>query len=63
VAVKANLGSGLAEIVIGVVTFITNTIEIMEKFIVFMRYKVSKLEVFGVAIAGKVRKSIEVIKQ
>ena len=63
VAVKANLGGGLAKIVIGVVAFIINTIEIVEELIVFIRYKVFKLEVFGVTVAKKVRKSIKVVGQ
>ena len=62
-AVKADLGSGLAKIVIGVVIFITSTIKIIEELVVFIRYKVSELEVFGVIITGKVGKSIKVIKQ
>ena len=63
--VKANLGSGSTEIVIGVVTLITNTIEIIEELVVFIGYKASKLEVFrvAVAVAKRVRKSIKVIKQ
>ena len=61
VAVKANLGSGLTKIVIGVVIFIISTIEIVEELIIFIRYKASKLEVFGVVVAGKVGKSIKVI--
>ena len=64
-AVKANLGSGLTEIVIGVVILVTNTIKITEEFIVFIRYKASKLKVFRVIItvAKRVGKSIKVIKQ
>ena len=61
--VKANLSSSLAEIVVGVVIFIIGAIEIIEKFVVFVRYKVSELEVFRVIIAGKVGKSIKVIRQ
>jgi hypothetical protein len=49
--------------VIGVVTFITSAIKIIKEFIVFIRYKASKLEVFGVAVAGKVGKSVKVIRQ
>ena len=63
VAVKADLGGGLAEMVIEIVIFITSAIEIVEEFIVFIRYKASKLKVFGVAVARKVGKSIEVIRQ
>ena len=63
VAVKADLGGGLAEIVIGVVIFIISAIEIIEEFIMFIRYKVSELEVFGVAIAKKVGKSVKVVRQ
>ena len=62
-AVKANLGGNLAEIVIEVVTFVIGTIEIVEEFIVFIRYKASELEVFRVVVAGKVGKSIKVIRQ
>jgi hypothetical protein len=45
-----------------VVAFITSTIKIVEELIVFIKYKASKLEVFRVAITGKVKKSIEVIR-
>ena len=62
-AVKANLGGGLAEMVIEVVVFITSAIEIVKELIVFIRYKVSKLEVFGVTVTGKVGKSVEVVRQ
>ena len=61
-AVKANLGSSLAKIVIGVVALITSTIKIIEELIVFIGYKASKLEVFGVTITRRVRKSIKVIR-
>jgi hypothetical protein len=63
VVVKANLGGGLAKIVVGVIIFITSVIKIMEELVVFIKYKASKLEVFRVAITGKVRKSVEVIRQ
>ena len=63
VAVKADLGSSLTKIVIGVVTFVTSAIEIVEELIVFIRYKASKLEIFGVTITKKVGKSVEVIRQ
>jgi hypothetical protein len=46
-----------------VVVFIASAIKIIKELVVFIRYKASKLEVFRVAIAGKVRKSIEVIRQ
>ena len=49
--------------VVRVVTFITSTIEIVKELIVFIKYKVFKLEVFRVVITGKVRKSIKVIRQ
>ena len=62
-AVKTNLNSSLAKIVIKVVIFITNAIEIIEKLIIFIRYKASKLEIFRVTITGKVRKSIKVVGQ
>ena len=62
-AVKANLGSGLTKIVIRVVAFVTNAIKIMKELIVFIKYKVFELEVFRVAIAEKVGKSVEVIGQ
>ena len=66
-AVEANLGSSSTEMVIGVIVLITSTIKIVEEFIVFIGYKVSKLEVFrvtvAVAITKKVRKSIKVIRQ
>ena len=57
-AVKANLGSSLTKIVIGVVTFITNAIEIVEELTVLIRHKASKSEVFRVIIAKKIRESI-----
>ena len=64
-AVKADLGSNLTEIVIGVVTLVTNTIKIVEELVIFIKYKVSKLEVFRVTvtIAKRVKKSIKVIGQ
>ena len=62
-AVKANLGSGLAKIVIGVVIFITSAIKIIKELIVFIEYKASKLEVFRITITKKVGKSIKVIRQ
>ena len=64
-AVKADLGSGLTEIVIGVVALVTNAIKIVEELVVFIRYKVSKLKVFGVVVAvtKRVRKSVKVIRQ
>jgi hypothetical protein len=65
VAIKADLSSSSTEMVIGVVILITNTIKIMEELIVFIGYKASKLEVFGVTITitKRVGKSIKVIKQ
>ena len=66
VAVKANLGSSLTKIVIGVVTFIISAIKIIKELIVFIRYKASKLKVFGVTIAvavtKKVRKGVKIIR-
>ena len=62
-AVKTNLNSSLAKIVIKVVIFITSTIEIVKELIIFIRYKVSELEIFRVTITGKVRKSIKVVGQ
>ena len=66
-AVKANLGNSSTEIVIGVVTLVASTIKIIEEFVVFIRYKASKLEVFrvtiAVAVAERVRKGVEIIKQ
>ena len=63
VAVKADLGSSSTKIVIGVVTFVTNTIKIIEELIVFIKYKASKLEIFRVTVTKRVGKSIKVIKQ
>ena len=64
-AVKANLGSNSTEIVVGVVALITSTIKIVEELIVFIEYKVSKLEVFKVAvtITKRVGKSIKIVRQ
>jgi hypothetical protein len=62
VAVKANLGSSSTKIVIGVVALITSTIEIIEELVVFIGYKVSNLEVFGVTITEKVGVSVKIIK-
>ena len=72
-AVEADLSSSLTEIVIEVVTLIISAIKIIEELVVFIRYKASKLEVFGVTIAitiavavavtGRVGKGIEIIKQ
>ena len=65
-AVEANLDGNSTKIVIEVVILITNTIEIIKELIVFIGYKASKLEVFGVTItitiAKRGRKSIEVIR-
>ena len=63
-AVKANLGSSLTEIVIGVVALITNAIKIIKELIVFIKYKTSKLEVFRVTITitKRVGKGIKIIK-
>ena len=61
-AVKANLGSGLTKIVIGVVTLIASAIKIIEELIVFIGYRASKLEVFRVTITRRVRKSVKVIR-
>ena len=63
VAVKADLGCSLVKMVIGVVVFVTSAIKIIKELIVFIRYKVSKLEVFGVTVTGKVGKSVEVVRQ
>ena len=63
VAVKADLGSSLTEIVVGVIAFVTSAIKIIKELIVFIRYKASKLEVFGIVIAGKVGKSVKVVRQ
>ena len=54
--------SGLTKMVIGVVTLITSAIKIIEELIVFIGYKASKLEVFGVTITRRVRKSVKVIR-
>ena len=64
-AVKANLGSNSTKIVVGVIVFIAGTIKIIKELIVFIRYKVFKLEVFGVTItiARRVRKGIKIIRQ
>ena len=63
-AVKADLGSNLTEIVVGVVALITNAIKIMEELVVFIKYKASELKVFRVtvAVAKRVGKSIKIIK-
>ena len=65
VAVKANFNNSLTEIVIKVVTFVINTIEIIEELVVFIKYKASKLEVFGVIIAvtKKIGKGVKIIRQ
>ena len=64
-AVEADLGSSLTEMVIEVVTLVASAIEIIEELIVFIGYKASKLEVFRVTIAvtKKVGKSVNIIKQ
>ena len=64
-AVKANLGSNSTKIIIGVVALITSTIKIVKELIVFIKYKASKLEVFGVTITitKRVGKGIKIIKQ
>ena len=47
------------------VVLITNAIKIIKELIVFIRYKVSKLEVFKVTVTviKRVGKSVKVIKQ
>ena len=62
-AVKADLSSGSTEMVVGVVVLVISAIEIVEELVVFIRYKASKLEVFGVAITRRVGKSVKVIGQ
>ena len=64
-AVKVDLGNSSTEIVIRVVILITNTIKIMEELIVFIGYKASELKLFKVTVAvtGRVRKGIKIIKQ
>ena len=63
-AVKANLGSSLTEIVVGVVALITSAIKIIKELVVFIGYKASELKVFRVtvAVAKRVGKSIKIIK-
>ena len=61
-AVKANLGSSLTKIVIGVVILIASAIKIIEELIVFIGYKASNLGVFRVTIARRVRKSVKVVR-
>jgi hypothetical protein len=63
VAVKADLGSNLTKIVVGVVVLITSAIEIVKKLVVFIGYKVSNLEVFRVAITKRVGINVKVIRQ
>ena len=67
VAIKANLGSGSTEIVIGVIALITNIIKIVEELIIFIGYKASKLKVFRVTVAvtitKRVGKGVEIIRQ
>ena len=62
-AVKTDLGGGSTEMVVGVVTFIAGAIKIVEELVVFVGYKASELEVFGVAVAGRVGKNVKVIGQ
>ena len=61
-AVKANLGGGLTEIVVKIVIFIAGAIKITKEFIVFIGYKAFKLEVFRVTIAKRVGKSVKVVR-
>ena len=67
IAVKADLSSNSTKIVIGVVVLVANAIKIIKKLIVFIKYKASKLEVFGVTItitiAKRVRKGVKIIRQ
>ena len=67
VAVEADLGSSSTEMVVGVVILVASTIEIVEELVVFIGYKASKLEVFGVtvavAIAKRVGKGVKIIRQ
>ena len=65
VAVKADLRSGLTEMVIKIVILIASAIEIIEELIVFIGYKMSKLKIFRVTITvtRRVGKSVKIIKQ
>ena len=49
--------------VVGVVIFITSAIGIVKEPVVFVGYKMSKLEAFGVAVAERVRESVKLIRQ
>jgi len=61
VAVEADLGGGLTEMVVGVVALVAGAIEIAEELVVFVGYKASELELFRVAVAGRVGKSVKVV--
>ena len=61
VAVKADLGGALTKMVVGVIVLIAGAIKIVEELVVFIGYKASKLEVFGVTIARRAGKSVEVV--
>ena len=54
VAVKTDLGSGLTEVVVEIVTLIAGAIKIghkvVEEFVVFIQCEVSELEISGVAV-------------
>ena len=65
VAVKTNLGGSLTKMVIEVITLVTSAIEIIKELIIFIGYKASELKIFGVAVAaaGRVGKSIKIVKQ
>ena len=67
VAVEADLGGGSTEMVVGVVALVAGAIEIVEELVVFVGYKASELEVFGVAVAvavaERVGKGVEIVGQ
>jgi hypothetical protein len=63
VGVVALVAGGSTEMVVGVVALVAGAIEIVEELVVFVGYKASELEVFGVAVAGRVGKSVEVVGQ
>ena len=61
-AVEADLNSGSTEMVIGVIVLIISAIKIIKELVVFIKYKASKLEIFGVVITKKVGKSVKVVR-
>ena len=63
VVVKTDLGGSLTEMIVEAVTLVTGAIKIVEELVVFVGYKASKSEVFGVTVAERVGESVKLVRQ